>query len=348
MTPDDSFISPDPEKMLRDLANVSDADLSRLLLGEDVGATKTAPGRSVGFTAGSEGAAFEPGQRVKGTVLEIQHDAILVEIDQKTLGLIDRLEFEEKELPLPGTIVEAEIVRRDRDRGVLTLTARGVQREMTWQSLHPGSIVEGKVIEMGRVEELNPYVGQKLRCEVREVRREDAKIILSRRAVLEREGEAERTKAVATLTPGDVIQGRVVRVNEHGAFVNLGHMDGLLPQRKIHERLKSRKGTRPLTPGQLIEVEVTHVDLERKRVSLDFRAVAGESWEESCATYKVGDVVTAWVARIRPEGTAITLEPGLDAHLAATASEGLRPGELLRVRVTEVDKARRHIAVQRV
>lgn len=368
MAPDESFIAPDPEKALRDLANLSDADLSRLMLGEDLGAASKP--RPAGRAAPIDESALEPGQRVKGAVLEIQRDAILVELDQKTLGLIDRLEFEEKELPLAGTVIEAEVVRRDRERGLWMLTARGVQREVTWQSLRPGVVVDGKVveankgglvfdlkglrgfmpisqIELGRVEDLAPYVGRTLRCEVREVQREDGKIVLTRRPILEREGDAERAKAIASFRPGDVVHGRIVRVNEHGAFVNLGHMDGLLPQRKIQERLKSRKGVQPLLPGQLIEVEVTHVDAERKRVSLDFRAVQGSSWQETSENYHVGDLVTAWVARIRPEGSTITLEPGLDAELAPEASSGLRPGELLRVRVAKVDRAAQRITVER-
>ncbi len=339
MTPNQPFSGFGPEDS-QDPSRISDAELERMM--------------GFGDKPAEAPRAFEnlqTGERVRGTVIEIQRDAILVELDGKTLGTIDPQEFGEDALPAIGSILQAEFVRYDRTKELCLLSIRAVRTEVAWDELRVGLEIEGKAveatkgglvldihglrgflpisrIELERVEDLQPYLGRKLRCTVEEIDRAARKVVVSRRSLLERQREGERSQAFTRINPGDVLTGRVARVTEHGAFINLGAVDGLLHVSKIRERSKAIHGSQGgLQPGQMIEVEVLQVDAARRRISLGFRSLAGDSFESLIGSYQVGDQVTGWVSRSTPEGAILSIEEGLEALIPRV--EGADPdGEI--------------------
>jgi small subunit ribosomal protein S1 len=348
---------------LNDQAGMSDAELERLMAGG--GSPLRAP------------TAFEnlqAGERVQGTVIEVQRGALLVELDRKTLGIIDPQEFGEGVYPAIGSTIQAEFVRYDHAKDLCILSIKAVHTEVAWEELRVGLEVEGKAveatkgglvldihglraflpvsrIELERVEDLQPYLGRKLRCTVEDIDRAARKVVVSRRTVLEREREGERGRALSRLKEGDVLTGRVARITEHGAFINLGAVDGLLHISKMRERHQSGPGGQSaLQQGQMVEVEVLRVDAERGRISLDFRRSAGDSIESTIASYKVGDQVTGWVSRSTPEGAILSIEEGLEAFIPRTegaeSTSGPKTGSVIKGTILSIDRASRRIVVK--
>jgi small subunit ribosomal protein S1 len=344
----------DFDDRMKELSRMSDAELERLMAGGTAG-------------SGPSIEDLEPGTQVNGTVLEIQRDELLVELDGKTLGVIPLAEFGEEAYPAPGAPIQAEFVRYDRRKGVCALTVGGVRTEMAWEDLRSGHLVEGNVVEavksglvldlkglrafmpisqiaLERVEDLQPYIGQRLRCEVIEINRAEEKLVVGRRNLLEKERAAKREKALDFIHEGQVVTGRVVRMTEHGAFVNIGDVDGLLHASKI-QHLKS-----PLSVGQVIEVEVVTFDKERGRIGLDFHHVAGDSWESLLQSYRVGERVTGWISRIGPEGAVLSLEEGVEALIpiepGAKPPADLRAGAVVTGQISAIDRQNRKIVVR--
>jgi ribosomal protein S1 len=351
---------------LKDLASMSDEELARLMEG----------GSGGGADASTKRPAFDdlaPGERVKGTVLDFQGDEILVEIDRKTLGIIDQAEFADEPLPLQGAPIQAEVIHFDRDKDVYLLTVKGVRSEVAWDDLRKGMEVEGKVveatkgglvidlkgvraflpvshIELHRVEAMEPYIGQKLRCEIQDIDRAAQNVVLSRRAILERERSSRRQDVFASLKEGDVRTGKVVRLTEHGAFVNLGDVDGLIHTSRIREQSRGGRDAGALKVGQTVEVVINRVEPERGRISLDFRRVEQDSWEETSVNYKVGDVVTGWVTKVGPEGTVLSLGEGIEGLIptvpGAEPSADFGTGSLVKGTIASIDKKTRRIVVK--
>src|SRR5262249_9526753 len=191
----------------------------------------------------------EPGPR-KGRVISVRGKDVFIDVGGRIQGVMPVDQFEEG-LPAPGTEVEVHIEGYDPD-GLLVRTKKGAAVEADWSSVAPGMIVEARVtatnkgglsvdvngirgfmpisqVEMFRVDDLAPYVNQRLRCLVTEVDREERNLVVSRRALFEKEREESREKLWTEIAEGQVREGTVRSVKPFGAFVDLGGADGLLP-----------------------------------------------------------------------------------------------------------------------
>jgi small subunit ribosomal protein S1 len=361
MSPEKKPFSDDFDQKLRGDAILSDEDLA-LLMGMGGRPSRKRP----------DFAALEPGTRVRGTVVEVRGQEVLVELDGKTLGAIDLAEYGDAEPPRPGSAVEAELVRHDRQRGLCQLAIGAVRSELAWEELRPGLVLEGNVvatnkggltldikgiraflpisqIDLARVENLEPYVGRKLQCEVTQVDRAERNLVVSRRAILERERQAERERALARIQKGAVIRGRVVRITEHGAFVDLGGVDGLLHASKIAKQLQGKAGAEPLRAGDQLEVEVVNVDRERGRIGLDFRAVEAGAWDSIIESYHEGDEVAGWISRQVEGGVLLAIEEGLEALIPeASFRGGERPGlgSIVHATIERIDRTAKTMVVR--
>jgi small subunit ribosomal protein S1 len=350
----------DPIENAADI-NMSDADLEALMAGP------AAPPE----TPTTDVSELESGERVQGIVVDLQAGDVLVELDSKTHALIDESEFEAfEDLPEVGTTITASFVRYDPERDLVILSVSGARKEVFWEELHPGVVLEGTVtatnrggltldikgtraflpisqIELTRVEDLEPYVGKKLRVEVTSFDRADQNIIVSRRVILERDAQELRGKALSRLGEGEVLKGTIVRINDFGAFIDLGGVEGLLHASKIRQELG---GMAKLEVGSTLEVEVQRVDPERERVSLDFKRVATSDWSVSIEGYEVGDEVTGWVSRLSADGAWVSIEEGIEGIIPRTLLLDLadqpQKGAILRSRIRKIDRESRRIDLE--
>jgi small subunit ribosomal protein S1 len=303
---------------------------------------------------------------------------VLVELDGKTLGIIAAEEFGDDPLPRAGSRLDAIFERHDRTRDLAVLSVGGARRQVLWEEIRPGMIVEGTVTAVNkggltvdvkgvraflpasqvareRIEDLSGFVGQKLRCEVTSVNRAAQDLVLSRRVILDREAEELRGKALARLSEGEVLKGTVTRMTEHGAFIDLGGIEGLLPARRLEQHLARKALAEPLRAGDTVEVQVTRIESERGRVGLDLKpspvpAQSTADWARAVEGYRPGDVVTGWVVRREAEGAVLSIGEGVEAILAAEhfgeLDEAPRRGAILKAAIAAIDPARRRITLR--
>ena len=187
----------------------------------------------------------------RGTVVAIQGDDIFVDLGGRSEGVLNSEQFRDEPLPAVGDAVEVVIEGYDESEGLLQLSRQGAVQAATWENIEEGQVVEARVtghnkgglelvaggvqafmpvsqIERFRVEELEPYVNQKLECVVVEVDQREQRVILSRRELLERQAEEAARKLWETLEPGQTVSGVVRKIMPYGAFVDIGGTDGLL------------------------------------------------------------------------------------------------------------------------
>lgn len=346
---------PDPlEELLREANRLTDKDLERYI-------SERGAGRS-----GASPVSLEPGSCVEGTVIELRGEEVLVELDDKTYGVVELAEFED-ERPFPGQRLRATFDRYDPSRDLALLSVRGVRREVAWESLRPGAIIEGLVsgynkggltlqvkgvaafmpisqVELGGVEDLSAYVGRKLKCQVVSLDHVRKTAIVSRKAIQESEAALARERAFQSLSEGQVLRGTVVQVGDRGTLVDLGGVVGFLPKTATGRGT----GAQPvLDKGQEIEVQIVRLDRERKRASLQLRCATGDSWRRAAQHYSPGDRVTGWVSNLTEEGVILSIEEGVTGLIPRSSLGELeelpRPGNLLRATVVSIETERQRL-----
>lgn len=339
----------------------------------------------------------EAGEKVSGQVLSIGEESVFVDIGAKSDAAVARAELVDEEGALTvavGDTVSGIVGGRDAASGCLLLRVRpgaglgAGGREVALDELaqaHAHGIpVEGTVAEavkggvqvtvsglrcfcpvsqldLGFVEDPETYVGRRLRFLVNRFsaggRGRRADVVLSRRALLERERRERREQALARLEVGAVVRGTVSSVAGYGVFVDLDGVDGLLHVSEIaHDRVEDPAAL--FAPGDPIEVEVLRIeerDEGETRISLSRRSLETDPWSEAGERFAEGTTVTGQVMRLMPYGAFVRLAPGIEGLLHVSELAGERriahPRELLEVghevevRILDVDTEARRIAL---
>jgi small subunit ribosomal protein S1 len=278
--------------------------------------------------------------------------------------------------PALGTEVEVQIEGFDRANGVLLLTRRGAAVQADWESVAPGMTVEARVtatnkgglavdvngirgfmpisqVDLYRVEDPEQFVNQRLLCLVTEVDPSERNLVVSRRALLEKEREENREKLWQELAEGQVRQGVVRSVKDFGAFVDLGGVDGLLHVSEMSwSRVKDAGSV--VQPGQTIKVAVLKIDREHRKLSLGLKQLTPSPWDTAAEKYHAGSVVTGKVSRLMDFGAFVELEPAVEGliHISELApqrvrrvSDVVKEGQEVQVMVLNVDPTQRRISL---
>ncbi len=308
-------------------------------------------------------------------VISVRRDDVFVELGGREQGILPLGQF--KEPPEAGTTVEVVVSRFNRDDGLYELSLPGAAASVgDWSDLEEGIVVEARVtghntgglecevnhirgfipvsqISLYRVENLEEFVGQKFTCLVTEANPQRGNLVLSRRAVLEREREEARENLLESLAPGQIHEGVVRKLMDFGAFVDLGGVDGLLhvsqlawgrvkhPSEVIHE-------------GQHIKVRVDKVDQEARRISLSYRDLLENPWTDVAQKYPVNTPVHGKVTRLMEFGAFVELEPGVEGlvHISELAprrvwrvSDVVKEDDEVDVMVLSVDPSAQRISL---
>ncbi|MEW6769883.1 MAG: bifunctional 4-hydroxy-3-methylbut-2-enyl diphosphate reductase/30S ribosomal protein S1 [Bacillota bacterium] len=323
------------------------------------------------------------GEIVKGVVVEINQNEVLVDVGAKSEGVIPLRELSCCEIASPhdvvsvGDEIDVWVVKAENSEGRIILSKGRADAEKAWQELQAAfenetpvegivrEVVKGglivdlgvraflpaSLVERGYTEDLSKYVGEKVTCKIIELNRGRKKVVLSRKAVLEEEYQQKRMETLASLEEGAVVQGVVRRLTSFGAFVDIGGIDGLL---HISEMSFHRVGhpSEVLRVGDTIEVKVIKIDRENEKVSLSLKQVLPDPWETAAEKYPVGSLVEAKVVRLVPFGAFVELEPGLEglvhiSHFAdwhvAKPDDVLSEGDVITVKVLNVDPTEKRI-----
>ena len=209
------------------------------------------------------------------------------------------------------------------------------------------------LVDIRRVQDLDEFLGQELRCKVIELNRSRNNVVLSRRAVLEEERKEQRQQILDRLQPGDVVEGEISNIVDFGAFVDLDGMDGLI---HISELSWSHVNhpSEVLQIGQTVKVKVLDIDRERQRISLGLKQTQNDPWQQVLDSYHEGDVVEGRVTKVVTFGAFVEILAGVEGlvHISELAQhhvenprEVVSQGQAVNVKIIEVDAERRRLSL---
>ncbi len=312
----------------------------------------------------------------KGRVYSVHGPDVFIELPGgRTQGVLPVEQFPEGP-PAPGTEVDVHIEGFDKANGLLLLTRQGAAVSVDWSSVGVGMIVEARVtatnkgglevninnirgfmpisqLELFRVEDTAPYVNQRLRCLVVDCDPVEKNLVVSRRALLEKEREENREKLWAELEEGQVREGIVRNVRDFGAFVDLGGVDGLVPVSEI-SWTRVDDATKVLQPGQTLKVKVIRIDQAKRKITLGLRQLQAIPWDTVMEKFPPGEVVTGKVTRIAQFGAFVELEPGMEGliHISELAPQRVwrvedvvKVDQVVSVKVLNIDLSQRRISL---
>ncbi|RJK93737.1 30S ribosomal protein S1 [Vallicoccus soli] len=328
---------------------------------------------------------FNDGDIVEGVIVKVDRDEVLLDIGYKTEGVIPSRELSIKhdvdpnEVVAVGDEVEALVLQKEDKEGRLILSKKRAQYERAWGTIEKikdeDGIVEGTVIEvvkgglildiglrgflpaslveMRRVRDLQPYVGQKLEAKIIELDKNRNNVVLSRRAWLEQTQSAVRQNFLTTLQKGQVRSGVVSSIVNFGAFVDLGGVDGLVHVSELSWKHIDHP-SEVVEVGQEVTVEVLDVDMDRERVSLSLKATQEDPWQQFARTHQIGQVVPGKVTKLVPFGAFVRVDEGIEGlvHISELAErhveipeQVVQVGDEIFVKVIDIDLDRRRISL---
>ena len=328
---------------------------------------------------------FDEGDLVKGTVVKLEHDEVLLDIGFKSEGVIPSRELSIRKDADPSDIValgdeiEALVLQKEDKDGRLILSKKRAEYERAWiqveEKFKAGEVVTGEVIEvvkgglildiglrgflpaslvdLRRVKDLDMYLGTEIEARVIEMDRNRNNVVLSRRVLLEEGRKNERAEILSKLAKGMRLKGTVSSIVDFGAFVDLGGIDGLVHISELSWNHVNHP-SEVVKVGDEVEVEVLDVDLQRERISLGLKQTTEDPWLKLVESYPVGSIVDGKVTKIVPFGAFIELGNNVEglvhiSEMAAkhidTPAQVVKVGQEVEVEVLDVDLNRERISL---
>ena len=305
------------------------------------------------------------GDVVKGRIVSVGKEAVLVDLGLKSEGILDAVEVQD-ESGAPtvkvGDEIEARVAQIDGKAGSLILRRRmgrgPVGRDELGEAFEGQVPVDGTVsavnkggvevqvagvrafcpisqLDLRHVADAAAYVGLKLTFRITKYeagpRGKNPNVVLSRRSILEEEARAKAVEARERLQPGLVVKGRITALKDYGAFVDLGGLEGMLHVSEIGFARVTRAAD-VLAVGQEVEVQILRIEKSDdprrpERISLSLKALAKDPWEEVPTKFAPGSRATGRVVRIESFGAFVELSSGVEGLLHVSA---LAPGKSVR------------------
>ncbi|TXL62888.1 30S ribosomal protein S1 [Aeromicrobium terrae] len=328
---------------------------------------------------------FNDGDIVSGEIVKVDRDEVLLDIGYKTEGVIPSRELSIKhdvdpnEVVSVGDNVEALVLQKEDKEGRLILSKKRAQYERAWGDIEKikaeDGVVEGTVIEvvkgglimdiglrgflpaslveMRRVRDLDPYIGQKIEAKIIELDKNRNNVVLSRRAWLEQTQSAVRQKFLDELQKGQIRKGVISSIVNFGAFVDLGGVDGLVHVSELSWKHIDHPNE-VVQVGDEVTVEVLDVDMERERVSLSLKATQEDPWQHFARTHQIGQIVPGKVTKLVPFGAFVRVEEGIEGlvHISELAErhveipeQVVQIGDSVMVKIIDIDLERRRISL---
>jgi ribosomal protein S1 len=309
----------------------------------------------------------------RGTIVGVFGDDVFVELGPRMQGVISRRQL--AQAPLIGD--ELDVTLRGREEELWALALSESRPIATWERLEPGSLVHARVIRLApgglevKIGPLHAFmpkshtgiardevpgilVGKTLTCEVIEVDPERQRVLVSRKLVLQRERASERQREVDALKEGDVVQGRVTRIERYGAFVAFGHgMEGLVHVSDLaHARVEHPGDI--IKEGDVLDLKVLYVKKGGKRIGLGLKQMTASPWESVERHHYVDQLVEGVVTRVVDYGAFVEILPGVEGLVHASRAglvdrrsmrSMLSPGARVSVRIEELDAPARRMSL---
>ncbi len=333
---------------------------------------------TLGTASGLEGTV------VKGRVLAVENDSVLIDVGLKSEGRVPLKEFSVPGRPAeikPGDTVEVYLERMEDKNGEAQLSREKARREEAWTLLEKSfqanervngvifgrvkggftvdlsgavAFLPGSQVDIRPVRDITPLLGTPQPFQILKMDRSRGNIVVSRRAVLEESRAEARSELVASLKEGQVLTGVVKNITDYGAFVDLGGVDGLLHVTDIAWR-RINHPSEALHIGQTVKVQVIRFNAETQRISLGMKQLEADPWEGVELKYPAGARFKGRVTNITDYGAFVELEPGVEGlvHVSEMSwtKKNVHPGKIVstsqevEVQVLDVDPQKRRISL---
>jgi predicted RNA-binding protein with RPS1 domain len=312
-----------------------------------------------------------------GRVVSVGPDDIFIEFGPKELGVVTRIQFKEEELPKVGDNLEVVVDRFEKDENLFLCSRPGQVTKADWELLEPGQIVDamctgvnkgGLELEVAKhrafmpkgqvdvhfIEDLTPFVGQKITCKVTKVDRSGGgNITLSRKEIVAAERREKVKKLKETLAEGDVLEGVVKKVMPFGAFIDVGGMDMLCHVSDLSfDRVVKPEDV--VKEGQTVRVKVLKLDWETERHAVGMRQLMDDPFVVALKDIAEGSIVQGTVTKLAEFGAFIQIAEGIEGlcHISELAwkrvgktSDVLQPKQVVSVKVLKLDPDSRKISL---
>jgi len=327
--------------------------------------------------------SIQEGEVVKGEIVQIDKEYVLVDIGYKSEGQIDIQEFIDPEGNLTANVgdqVDVLLERREDDEGAITLSKEKAAKIKVWDQIKEiyekndtikGTIISrvkgglsvdvglqaflpGSQVDLRPVRDMDSLVGTEHEFKIVKYNKRRGNIVLSRRALLESERMALREKSLQLIKEGTVIEGMVKNITDYGLFIDLGGIDGLV---HITDISWGRVGhpSEMYQFGDEIKVKVLSFDKERERVSLGIKQLTLDPWSDAEEKYPIGTRVSGRVVSLTDYGAFIEVEQGVEGliHVSEMSwtrkikhpSQILSVGDIVDVIVLNIDVPKKRISL---
>lgn len=323
------------------------------------------------------------GEVVKGTVVKITNQDVIINVGFKSEGIVKINEFRDGDQVTvqPGDVVDVLVKQLENNDGYVELSRADAVRMQTWDLIEKasreGTTVIGRVsdrikgglrvdisgiqaflpgsqVDVRPVRNLDAFRNKDMEFLVLKVNKKRSNIVLSRKALIERQNEKEKASTLKNLEEGIIVEGQVKNITEYGIFIDLGGLDGLL-------HITDMSWGRIQNPSELfkvgdnIQVKVLKFDRDRERVSLGYKQLVPDPWATVNERYAIGTRVSGKVVSLTDYGAFLELEPGVEGlvHVSEMSwskrvkhpSKMLNVGQDIEAVVLEVDPNNRRISL---
>lgn len=328
---------------------------------------------------------FEEGDVLKGRVVRVDRDEVLVDIGYKSEGVIPPKELSVRYNVNPVEVVsvndeiEVMVLQKEDQDGRLILSKKRAETERAFRELERtyredgnivGEVIEivkgGLILDIGlrgflpaslvdikRVKNLRKFIGEKLECKIVEFNRFRNNVVLSRRAYLEKSLKVTRKSIIEGLSVGQVKKGVISNIVDFGAFVDLGGIDGLIHISELSWNHINHP-SEVVAISDEVDVVILDIDKEKERVSLGLKQTQKDPWVEVAKKFSKGDLVAGKISKIVPFGIFVEIGDGIEGlvHISELSSQHVTNpeevcsiGDKVDVCVVDIDLDRRRIGL---
>jgi small subunit ribosomal protein S1 len=276
------------------------------------------------------------GNVVKGTIVQVNPDSVIVDVGGKSEGVIPVNEFTDEQGQIEvkvGDVFDVLIESTENENGLISLSKEKADRQKVCNALEEGAVVEGRIVsrikgglsvdigvnaflpgsqvDLRPVRNLDKMLGETYSFKIIKLNKRRGNIVLSRRVLLEEKRETLRSDTLETLEEGQAVEGVVKNLTDYGAFIDLGGIDGLLHITDMSWGRVSHPSD-ILAVGDKIKVKVLKFDREKERVSLGLKQIAPDPWLEVEQKYPLESLVKGKVVSLTDYGAFVELEQGVE------------------------------------
>jgi small subunit ribosomal protein S1 len=327
---------------------------------------------------------MSPGSMLIGTVIDIENDMVIVSTQSKSEGVIPKWQFlnNKGELEVKiGDEIEVALDLFEDGLGATLLSRDKAKKNKAWFELESAfenqatiigqingkvrggftvavgalrAFLPGSLVDVRPIRDTTFLENRDLEFKVIKIDQKRNNVVLSRRAVVEKEYSAEREELLKTLEEGAIVTGVVKNLTDYGAFIDLGGIDGLLHITDMAWR-RVRHPSECVEIGQEIKVKVMKYDKEKNRVSLGMKQMGEDPWQNIARRYPAGSRAFGKVNNLTDYGCFVEIEEGVEGlvHVSemdwtnknVNPSKLVQLGEDVEVMILEIDEERRRISL---